>query len=406
MATARSSAISRRRFVGGMAVAAATCAVQASPAAAFAARGAVKVGVLLPSSMRPAQVTRFLHGLRAGFDVCAAATRLGFVPVVETYPVGLDRAVAPARSLLTNRDVLALIAVADASSGASLVALGDECGKRVLLAEAGGNVAAEGLEGDERCNSLGYWQGAWALGEWAAGEVGRRAYICASHLESGYDALYAFQAGFEAAGGTVSGTSVTHVGPGEDGVAEAVEAVRAAAPDVVYAAYGGSAAVSFVRACASAGIPAARLLASGFTVDEAVLPRLGGAAIGIRSCLPWSPTIATAGNAALAKAYARYSRATPDALAALAYDTAIAFSRGVTAHGAAVRLPFARGDATAIPGAVLADVPLYLREVRRVGGALRNVVVGRLGTTAGADLRAGVVRPEVRTGWLEPYMGG
>ena len=65
-------------------------------------------------------------------------------------------------------------------------------------------------------NSLNYWQANKATGEWAAKNVGRKAFIAGSFYESGYDTVYAFRHGFEGTGGEVVGSYITHMKPDSD----------------------------------------------------------------------------------------------------------------------------------------------------------------------------------------------
>jgi hypothetical protein len=102
--------------------------------------------------------------------------------------------------------------------------------------------------------TLNVWQANYALGR-AAGRAGARAFLAASAHDAGYDSLYALQAGFEHAGGTVLETGLSHTPNSVDGNLPAVlQAIERTQPDVVLAAYQGSAAREFVAAYQQAGI--------------------------------------------------------------------------------------------------------------------------------------------------------
>lgn len=391
--------ISRRRFVQGIGAAGAWCALSATPAWAAAERaGSLRVGVLVPLSMSSSNATRFHRGLQAGFDVATRATRVAFVPVVRPYRVGLLTAAGAASALFAQTGVKTIVALADGAVADELGRVAEAVGKRVVLAEAGANVVASGAGPRVVSSSLGYWEAAYALGAWAGRNAGRRAFVCASCMESGYDSLYAFSAGFEASGGKVVGTAVSHVQPGDNELPAALAALDDASPDVVYAAYGGRAAVDFVRAYASTSMARqAVLVASPFAIDDALLPQLGTAALGVRSCLSWAPDLATPGNAAFTTAYRRITRSAPDAVAALGFDTAMRVARDAS-RIAPSALPLTSGD-------VGRGAPLYLREVKRYGARPRNVAVARIANVRQVDTHADGVRPDLRSGWLEPHMG-
>src|SRR5262249_55244148 len=150
----------------------------------------------------------------------------------------------------------------------------------LLVSDAGAD-AVEPVRGGGSVffDSLGYWQASWAMGDWAARNLGRRAVVAASLYESGYDSLYAFQPGLEEAGGEGVETCVTHVPPATHDTGRAIAAIRRAVPDFVFAAYSGQPAVDFVRAYADSGLARRVPLAgSSFLVDETLLPAMGAAA--------------------------------------------------------------------------------------------------------------------------------
>src|SRR5690606_26546648 len=60
-------------------------------------------------------------------------------------------------------------------------------------------------------NSLNVWQSTYALGCWAAANVGRTAVVASGFHEAGYGLVEAFWMGFrEAGGGRILATEVTH----------------------------------------------------------------------------------------------------------------------------------------------------------------------------------------------------
>ncbi|MBL8045415.1 MAG: ABC transporter substrate-binding protein [Anaerolineales bacterium] len=104
--------------------------------------------------------------------------------------------------------------------------------------------------------SLNMWQANYAFGRTAA-RAGTAAFLAASAHDAGYDALYALQAGFEHAGGTVLETGLSHTPNATDGNLPAVlQAIARTQPNVVLAAYQGSAAREFVAAYQQAGLRA------------------------------------------------------------------------------------------------------------------------------------------------------
>ena len=266
---------------------------------------------------------------------------------VGTAPSAL---VAEARSLLAAGRMDALVGALNARAAPRVAALLAEASIPFVALEAGANAptAAERLPGLVY-RTAGYWQASYAAGAWAARQIGRRAHVLTSLYESGYDALHAFGLGLREHGGTVVATTVTRL-PGE--IPAAVAALGRTAPDLVYAMYGGAEAVTVLRAYRAAGLRSrVPLLAAPFMADAV---RGEPAAEGLRSVATWVDG---------------------EPLGALAPG------------GVAVR---ATGGA-----------PLHLRELR--GGG--HQVVGRLGDTAELAAVADRIRPEPRSGWLDPHVG-
>jgi len=263
-------------------------------------------------------------------------------------------------------------------------------------------------------NSLGGWQASWGTGTWAGRNIGPRAVVASSFYESGYDAPYAFGLGLEQAGGHVAETLVSGLPTDSDDLSQVIEGIKNAAPDFVYALYSGKPAVEFVKAYASAGLAGQiPLLASGFMVDESILPSLGKAAVGIKSCLPWAVGLQTSANQAFVKACRQATGRVPGPFAVLGYDAAqwLAASRpagngraGLQERLAVAEFASPRGALRVDPASGCSETPLYLREVQSRNGGPTNEVVATLESVSASDSRVGPLRTAMKTGWLDPYV--
>ncbi len=264
-------------------------------------------------------------------------------------------------------------------------------------------------------HTLGLWQAQWALGAWAARTVGRRALVASAWYESGYDALYAFQAGFESAGGTVVQTVITHGPQGAPSLAALAGQVAAAKPDLVYAAYSGAAAGDFLRAWTAGGSRLPLLGAPGLT-DERILAGLGAAARGIQTALAWAPGLTTHENAAFRAAYRGATGQVPDSAALLGYETGCLIQAAAAAAGgnlrgvdrmqaafAAVRVVGPRGPLAGDGVRRDTSGPLYLRVVQATAGVLTNNVVGPLAAPPTGDAGLAALYAAAPTGCLLPY---
>jgi len=212
-------------------------------------------------------------------------------------------------------------------------------------------------------------------------------------------------------------TCVTHVPPATHAARRAIAAIRRAEPDFIFAAYGGQPAVDFVRAYADSGLARRIPLAgSGFLADETLLPSMGAAAVGIRSCLSWSPDLPTAENRAFTAAFRRATGGDPDGFAVLGYETARLIAGAVATSpadgdpldglGAALRvtaLETPRGRVAMDPATHLTRAPLYLREVRSRRGVAGNAVVAELRPLPDLVRRVAALRSGPKTGWVNEY---
>lgn len=237
-------------------------------------------------------------------------------------------------------------------------------------------------------------------------------------MNSGYDSIYAFRTGFEAAGGEIVNTYTTHVPPDSGDPTPLIAAIKESQPDVVFGCYCGEPAISFVRAYSESGL-AKRipLVGSGFMVDDEILPAMGSAALGINSTLSWARSLQTQENEAFSNAYLRSTGRSADAFAVLGHDTgrliieALSAARGDVSQDyelidALERVTFdgPRGPLVMDRNTHSARTPLYLREVRRSGNTVGNAVITKLNATLEIENAVLVGHSEQKSGWLNPYM--
>jgi branched-chain amino acid transport system substrate-binding protein len=425
--------VSRRAFLrtAGYAAGALAAAPLIGPAAgsiaAVSAPGSapagapVSIGVLLPQSQfYPDLARNFLAGMQ--LYLAQAHGRAGGRPIVlltRDYGRSTARALDQSRELIEQARADLLVSTLSSGIAASLDPLLREWQVPLVVSGAGANVTRQDRESPYIFrNSLNFWRSSWALGGWAARNLGTKALIATSFYDSGYDAYYTFQLGFESAGGTIAQTRVTHRPTDTpDHLAALMSDIRQTRPDLVFAAYSGRDAVDFVRAYDAAGLSARiPLVGSGFLVDEQQMPELGGAARGIKTVLPWASTLSTAENQAFTAAFQSAAGRPADIFAVLGYDTAHLVIDALDAvngdprqseqlRQALAHAAFAgpRGLVTMDPATLDAVTPLYLREVRG-GGSPRNEVVAELGMAPMLDERFAALRAATKTGWENNYL--
>jgi len=412
-----SSGMSRRQFLiraglttGALAVA----PLQGHARFLWDGRPPLRVGVVVPeSSLYPLMGENLVAGMKLSFAEAGwRETQL----VVEKADNG--SAITQAQKLLTQGKIDVLAGMINPLVVNHLRKELEQSGTLYINMEGGANSY---IPRDESPfvfhSSLGYWQANWALGAWAATAMGKRAFVLTSLYESGYDAHYSFPQGLEQGGGKVIGREVV-LSPSDKELTSLMAAIVAARPDFVFASFCGREAVNFIRAYGAAGfsgrIP---LIASGFTVDDMLLPAMGISALGVKSCLSWSPSITTQENAAFLKGYVRQNRREADQFALLGYDTGNLITAAVkAAKGTVLRndklkqaletvdIASPRGNMQIDPRTGNTTTPLYLREVRYEGGQLRNTVIAELPGLAAVEERADQNVMTAQSGWINTYL--
>jgi branched-chain amino acid transport system substrate-binding protein len=375
----------------------------------------LRVGLLLPQS----QIYPVAGGnFRTGMDLFLAQRSGAARPITlmaQEYGTTPSAALEQAGEWITNDRVDLIVGSLSSGTAATLHPLLHERQMPLLVSNIGANLTRDDRNSPYIIrNSFSYWQSSWALGRWAAGNLGKQAFVASSFYDSGYDSLYAFQLGFESAGGAITSTKITHL-PAETGELETLMvAIQQAQPDLVFAAYSGAQASDFVRTYSQAGL-ATRipLLGSAFLVDESLLSQQGQAALGIRTALPWARTLNLPANQAFTSAFQNFSGRPSDPFAVLGYDTAQLISIAAGAAGNTEQLrqalastAFESPRGTLRMDTVLQEIrtPLYLREIRAGAGGLSNTVIDELPSVPTSDTQLAALRASIKTGWSNGYL--
>ncbi|HYF66204.1 MAG TPA: ABC transporter substrate-binding protein [Herpetosiphonaceae bacterium] len=367
------------------------------------------VGVLAPqSSAYPALSGNFINGLnlalygqgRAGVGKGAVATAATSISATRA---SLDTMLARARV-----DVVVGVLRPTDELQQALAAQG-----RALLATSFEATVPSGQPAGALQHDLPYWQAAWALGNWAARNIGKRAAILHSFHESGYDASFAFYAGFLAGGGQECGMTVTHSPSASRKLDAVVGEVAALKPDLVYLGYGATDGAETLAALRASGLGKLPTLASGAMLEAASLRQLGPAALGLRSAMPWNSDVASQASQDFVQAYRRVARSEPDHWSLLGFEigsllgVASQALKGNWGDPAAVQAAL-RGAQFAGPrglvGPQVAGGGFVIREVRSSGANLINASIASVSAAPLADPRIAELMAGVRSGWSLPYL--
>lgn len=203
------------------------------------------IGVLTPPTARSPIGKQVLAGLRS----------LGAQIDHAELPPGRAPAQQHAERLLAQGDADILVGALHAGIAADLAEICQRHGRLLIAISLGENIARY-PELHPHCFQItqGLWQGQWALGHWAAQQIGRR---CASVLDfyhSGYDACAAFQSAFAQADGSAQASLLVHTPNGGWDAEQARRMIANTKPDMIYAGLRGEAARDFLSFYAEEGL--------------------------------------------------------------------------------------------------------------------------------------------------------
>jgi branched-chain amino acid transport system substrate-binding protein len=364
-------------------------------ACAPASSGAVRIGVLLPFSGVYASLG---EGISTGMQMYLEGAKHEAAGrpielIVEDEGTQPDAALQKMRKLVEQDQVDFVTGIV---SSAVLIAVRDylDANQKLLIcSNAGANNLSRGSKTPYIWRtSFTNWMPNWPVGGWAARNVGKTAILSVPDYTAGVNTVTSFQNSFEAAGGRVIGVQKTPF-PNLGDPASFITEIASSGADFLYCFYSGGAAVTFLKAYGEFGLSGKLpLLCSGFMVGEDVLPAQGETALGVRGGLHWAIGLDNAENEKLVEAYRRRTGMDANVFVVQGYDTGrvivemlgavqgdTADVEGMIAALGGIRFDSPRGSFALDAKTQAPRHHIYLREVQRVDGALRNVVLEDLG---------------------------
>jgi branched-chain amino acid transport system substrate-binding protein len=396
--------LSRRSFlrsvaaIGGVAAASPLLAACGAPGTGGAS-GAIKIGLLVPSSdIYAALGASITEGMKMYFEsVGNKAGGRDIQIVAEDEGTKPDVAAQKARKLVEQDQVDMVAGIVSSGVAAAVRDYFHDNKKFLILANAGANALTRGAKSPYIFRaSFSNWQPNWSMGKWVAENVGKKAFVSVPDYAAGAETVSAFRNSFEAAGGQVVSVQKTPF-PNMGDPAPFLAEIKAAAPELVYAFYSGAAATTFVKAYADFGLSSSIPLAgSGFMVEQDVLPALGDAAVGVRSCLHWALTLDNAENKKFVEDFGKRTmeggNKGANVFAMQGYDAArliveaLNTVQGDVSKGDAFADALGKASFNSPRGPFKMDANthnvinhLYVREVQKNGDTLANVVIADLG---------------------------
>ena len=243
--------------------------------------------------------------------------------------------------------------------------------------------------------SFTLWQSCYPLGQWAAKRF-KRAYTMVSDFGPGHDCEDAFVRATKEAGCQVAGSvRVPLVNPD---FVPYMQRVKDAKPDALMVFIpAGKTATAVLKAFGDLGLSASgvKLIGPGDITTDEELPNMGDVALGVLTVHHYSAAATRPANKAFVAAWKKEYGAdeTPNFVAVGGYDGMAAImhvikeQKGRLDPDRTMELLKQFKDPNSPRGPISIDPetrdivqPEYLREVRRVGGALANVEIETLGT--------------------------
>lgn len=396
--------ITRRSLLKGTAVAAGALAVgpliqACAPAGGpRTSSGPLKIGVLVPlSGVYSGLGQDMIQGMQLYLDSINNEIAGRKVELIqEDSEANPDVAPTKARKLLDQDKVDLVTGIVHSGVALALRDLFDSTKNILIISNAG----ADAVTGARKSKyifrtSFSNSQTTYPAGPWVFKNVGKKAALSAPDYAAGKEMMGGFKRTFTEAGGEI----VLEVYPplGNNDYQPFLTQMQQANPDVIFSFYSGSDAVRFVQQYEQFGLKGSiPLTGAGFMTESDVLPQQGAAAEGVRTSLHYTHLLDTPENKKFVEAYQAKFNEVPSTFALQAYDAAQLIDAGVKATqgdtsdkdklvealvNASISSP--RGPFRIDPETHNPIQHIYMREVRKVGDGLGNVVIEDLGEAYG-----------------------
>lgn len=172
------------------------------------------------------------------------------------------------------------------------------------------------------------WQNdnvAEAMGKWASDDGMKTVVTVAPNYPGGKDAVNGFKRFYK---GKVNDEMYTKLGQ-LDYAAELAQ-LRAAAPDAVFFFLPGGMGINFIKQFVGAGLSKdMRLITSGFTADEDIIPAVGEPILGTYNSSHWAHDLNNAANKKFVADFEKEYRRIPSLYASQGYDAAMLMDAAV-----------------------------------------------------------------------------
>jgi branched-chain amino acid transport system substrate-binding protein len=305
-----------------------------------------------------------------------------------------DKAKQLAQELIVRDKVQLLAGVAFTPNALAIAPLTAEAKIPLVITNAGTSVITTRSPYIVRV-SFTLWQSVYPLGQWAAGRF-KTAYTLVSDYAPAHDAETAFMQGFKAGGGQIVGSVRVPLQNPE--FAPYMQRVKDTKPEALMVFIpAGKTATALMKSYGELGFAAAgiKLIGPGDITTDEELPNMGDVALGVTTVFHYSAAAERPANKRFVQAWKKEYGAdsTPNFAAVGAWDgmamivEAIRRQKGKLDPERTMEIFRNWNSADSPRGPIAIDPETrdivqneYLREVRKVGGALANVELETIAT--------------------------
>lgn len=234
------------------------------------------------------------------------------------------------------------------------------------------------------------WNQAYPFGTWARKHIADRFYLAGSNFAYGQQSTRFFTEAFERAGGKIVGKIMVSLGTKDYG--PYLTQIAAADPPALFVIFPGSDGVNFVKQFHDFGLKKKMKITNGTsTFSDDNLPAQGEAAVGAITSANWAPTLDTPTNRRFMEAVRKFSpRTNPSFSVVQGYDSGLVVLKALEQSDGDPRpdrlIPLLERMKIESPRGVFefdeqheGIYPMYVVEIRMVGGKPTPVVVENLG---------------------------
>jgi branched-chain amino acid transport system substrate-binding protein len=386
--------LTRRDFIKAGAAAGGLSLLSQTLPTKAAAKEALKVGVILPTSGVYAELgDQIAKGMRLYLDeVHNKAGGREIVIVSENESSDPSVAVSKATKLIESDKVDLLAGIVATPSAYAIRDLVTNAQVPLIIANAGGDALTRARKSPYIFRtSFSAWQFANPLGTWVANKFSKQVFMIAADYAYGRESAGDFKAAYVAAGGKVLDEIYPPLGSPD--FSSYIAKIAAAKPEVLFGFLAGSDGVIFLRQFQQFGLSKSiKLAVIGDMVEENTLAAIGNAAEGAHSTLHWALLLKNPENERFVQDYQIRFGVDPSVYSMRGFDTARVIVDAVnkldgdTSNKAkvisafeSVKFASPRGQFEFDPVTHNVVQDVYLREVILTGTGDHNKVLSNLG---------------------------